>query len=174
LKLGDLTLVKFLFYHTKPNSKQTNMKQILTVLFMALLSGCGKPEINLENEKQNIIKCWKDWGSKADAGDPGYYWSEDVVLMGPDSPIVNGKENFTKMLSALKKSGFKIDWDEPSQIEISPDGQMAYLFAKNKTTMTDSTGTARSNSNQALQVWKKDKDGNWRAAVNIMYPEIQQ
>ena len=51
------------------------------------------------------------------------------------------------------------------------DGQMAYLFAKNKVTMTDSAGTVRSGFNQALQVWKKDKEGNWKAAVSVIYPD---
>jgi len=60
---------------------------------------------------------------------------------------------------------------EPSQIEVSKDGQMAYLFAKNKMTMSDSTGTVRSGFNQALQVGRKDKDGNWKAAVVVTYPE---
>ncbi len=71
-----------------------------------------------------------------------------------------------------KIPGFNMTWDkQPSVIEISKDGQMAYLFAKNKVLMTDSTGTVRSGFNQALQVWKKDKEGNWKAAVSVMYPD---
>jgi len=47
------------------------MKPLLTIITIALFAGCVQPQVNLENEKLSIIKCWTDWGSKAEAGDPG-------------------------------------------------------------------------------------------------------
>jgi hypothetical protein len=32
-------------------------------------------------------------------------------------------------------------------------------------------GAVKRGTNQALQVWKKDKEGNWKSAVSVMYPE---
>jgi len=62
--------------------------------------------------------------------------------MGPDGPTIKGKDEFLKMYTGMSNiPGFSIIWDkEPSIIEVSKDGQMAYLFAKNKTSMSDSTG----------------------------------
>jgi ketosteroid isomerase-like protein len=149
------------------------MKSLLLLSVVGLLLSCEQQKPNLENEKQAIIKNWIDWGKKADAGDPGYYWTDDLIIMGPGAPILKGKEEFLKMFSAMTKNpGFKLVWDkEPSEIEVSKDGQMAYLFAKNKVIITDSAGAVTSGANQALQVWKKDKEGNWKAAVSVMYPE---
>jgi ketosteroid isomerase-like protein len=149
------------------------MRQSLTAIIIALLVGCGQPQVDIENEKQNIISNWMDWEQKAKAGEPAYYWTDDVVIMGPGAPTIEGKEEFLKMFSRMEKiPGFNMTWDkQPSLIEISQDGQMAYLFAKNKVTMTDSTGTVQSGFNQALQVWKKNKDGKWKAAVSVMYPD---
>lgn len=148
------------------------MKTLVTIAILGLLAGCGQQQTNLESEKQSIINCWTDWGAKAESGDPGYYWSEDVVIMGPGATTIKGKEEFLKMFSAMNSNpGFKLVWEEPSTIEISQDGQMAYLFAKNTVTMTDSTGNVMKGTNQAVQIWKKDHDGNWKAAVSIMYPE---
>jgi len=71
-----------------------------------------------------------------------------------------------------KMKGFKMTWDKkPSILEVSKDGQMAYLIARNELTITDSTGKVNSGFNQALQIWKKDKEGKWKASVSIMYPE---
>lgn len=149
------------------------MKTLLIIVLLGLLAGCGQQQINLESEKQEIIKCWTDWEAKSESGDPAYYWSDDVVIMGPGGPTIKGKEEFLKMYSAMNSNpSFKLKWDkEPSTIEISKDGQMAYLFAKNIVTMTDSIGNAINGTNQAMQIWKKDKDGNWKASVSIMYPE---
>jgi len=77
------------------------------------------------------------------------------------------------MFSGMQKmKGFKMTWDKkPSILEVSKDGQMAYLIARNELTITDSTGKVNSGFNQALQIWKKDKEGKWKASVSIMYPE---
>lgn len=151
------------------------MKPFLTLVSLIVLTGCGKPALDMEKEKQSIIKCWSDWENKSKAGDPAYYWSDDVVIMGPGRPTIKGKEEFMKVFEMMVSSpGFSMTWDpEPSEIQISADAQMAYLFAKNKVTMTDPTGAVMTGFNQALQVWKKDKNGNWRAAVSVMYPETQ-
>jgi ketosteroid isomerase-like protein len=151
------------------------MKQFLLVIFVALFVACGYSQVNPEAEKQNILKCWNDWGEKAKSGDPGYYWTDDVVLMGSEGPTIKGKEEFMKLFSSMVQNpGFSMIWDkEPSVIEVSRDGQMAYLFAKNKVTFVDSTGTSRSGINQGVQIWKKDNEGNWKAAVSVMYPEAQ-
>jgi ketosteroid isomerase-like protein len=73
------------------------------------------------------------------------------------------------MFSNMQKMpGFKMVWDrEPSVLEISKDGQMAYLLARNELTITYLTGSVHSGFSQAMQVWKKDKDGNWKAAVSL-------
>ena len=149
------------------------MKKLLSLLLLALFAACGQQRVNLNDEKESILKNWNDWEAKGKAGDPGYYWTDDVVIMGPGGPTIKGKEEFLKMFSGMQKiPGFNMTWDkEPSVIEVSQDGQMAYLLAKNKMTMPDSTGTIHSGFNQALQIWKKDKDGNWKAAVSVMYPD---
>jgi ketosteroid isomerase-like protein len=149
------------------------MKQLLTLLLLTMLISCGQRSVNLEDAKKNILFCWNDWEAKAKAGDPSYYWSDDVIIMGQGLPAMHGKQEFKSMFTNMQKMpGFKMVWDkEPSVLEISKDGQMAYLLARNEITITDSTGMAHSGFNQAMQVWKKDKDGNWKATVSVMYPE---
>ena len=71
-----------------------------------------------------------------------------------------------------KMPGFKMTWDErPTDIQISPDGQMAYLFAKNELVRSDSGGKEIKVVNQAVQIWKKNEEGEWKVAVVVMYPK---
>lgn len=149
------------------------MKQVFTFVLISSFYLGYSQKIDLKADHENIVRCWKHWDIKTKAGDPGFYWANEVIIMGPGVPTIKGKEAFLKMFSDMQKiPGFNMTWDnEPSVIEISKDGQMAYLLAKNKVTMTDSTEAVKGMTNQAVQIWRKDKEGNWKAAVSVMYPE---
>jgi len=145
------------------------------MLLVMAFAACGRHAVDLQGEKDNITKCWTDWEAKGATGDPelmAYYWAEDAMVMGPGQPTVKGKDSLRDMVANLRKiPGFKMTWDkQPSSIVVSADGQMAYLLARNEMVMPDSTGTPHSAVNQALQVWKKDGEGNWKAAMVMMYP----
>jgi ketosteroid isomerase-like protein len=151
----------------------TKLNLATSTLVLVLLLSCGRQKVNIDSEKAAILKCWNDWSARTSAGDPAYYWTEDVVLMGPGVPTVKGKEAFRKMYAEMSnRPGFKMTWAaEPPDIEVSTGGGMAYLFSRNEMEMTDSGGSPLRISNQVIQIWKKDKEGNWRAAVSIMYPD---
>lgn len=151
------------------------MKVIVLIVSVISLFSCsdGVNRVNLKEEEKRIMESWVDWPKKAEAGDPGFYWAEDAMILGQGQLTVRGKENVEFVVASLQKiPGFSMTWDErPTSIEVSKDGQMAYLFAKNEINMPDSGGTVVKRINQALQVWKKDDAGNWKAAVVVMYPQ---
>ena len=154
------------------------MKSLISIASVILIMSCSESSrtssVTLKEEEEKIVQCWNDWPEKVKAGDPTYYWSDDAMIMGQGQPTIKGKNQIQNMMKGMEKVyGFKITWDEqPSDIEISPDGQMAYLLAKNEVSMADSTGTSNKIINQALQIWKKDDDGNWKASVVVMYPKV--
>ena len=159
------------------------MKQFLIILLVLSLYGCGpgsnhsNGDVDLEADEEAIIKNWKDWPEKVRSGNvdsASFYWSEDATLMAQGQPTMKGKDQIKQLMSFMQKMpGFKMTWDDhPTDIQISPDGQMAYLFAKNELTRSDSSGKEIKVVNQAVQIWKKDKDGNWKVAVVVMYPKM--
>ena len=150
--------------------------KVVVVLILAVIFfvGCSDAvnRVDLKAEEEKIIASWVDWPRKVETGEPGFYWTEDAMILGQGQLTVKGKENVEFVVASLQKiPGFSMRWDErPASIEVSKDGQMAYLLAKNEIDMPDSSGAIVRRINQALQVWKKDDEGNWKAAVVIMYP----
>jgi ketosteroid isomerase-like protein len=152
------------------------MKNLLSLLVLTLFLFASSKGQSHKSEEENIIRCWRDWPKKDKTGNLdsiGYYWAEDAIAMGQGQPTLKGKEAIMKVIGRLHQNpNVKIKWDDtPSGMDFSKDGQMAYLFAKNTISITDSTGTIRSQTHQAIEIWKKDKKGNWKAAVVFMYPE---
>lgn len=149
--------------------------RVLILFIIIVTISCSDSKTDVEQEKQRIIESWIDWPIKENAGDPGYYWAEDAMIMSQGQPILKGKFEIEKMIAGLHKiPGFKMEWDgRPASIEVSADGHMAFLIAKNTVQITDSLGHEIKKVNQALQIWKKDKQGNWKAAVVTMYPDTE-
>jgi ketosteroid isomerase-like protein len=160
-------------------TKQKHMKLIITLSLIALLSACNQQNVNIEKEKENLVKLWQDWPTKAKTGDPelwAYYFADDAMIMGQEQPPIKGKGELINFFSVFSKiPGLKVNWGErPNIIEFSKNGDMAYSVDKQEISMTDSTGTVQTKINQALLVWKKDEKGNWRAALVFMYPIQKQ
>ena len=159
------------------------MRPFFTILIVLSLLSCGKERANslghvdFEVEEAAIIKIWEDWPNRTqdrNVDSAAFYWADDAMIMAQGQPTMKGKDQIKRLMSFMKKvPGFKMTWDDhPSDIEFSPDGQMAYLFAKNEFVRADSTGKEIKVINQAMQIWKKDKKGNGRVAVVVMYPKM--
>ena len=159
------------------------MKPFLTILLLSLLYCCGSPSnrsrahVDLAAEEEAILRTWEDWPEKIKSGNvdsASFYWADDAMLMAQGQPTMKGKDQIKQLMKFLQKvPGFRMTWDkQPTDIQISPDGQMAYLFAKNELVRSDSTGKEIKVVNQALQIWKKDESGSWKVAVVVMYPRM--
>jgi ketosteroid isomerase-like protein len=158
------------------------MKLFLPFLLLLSICGCGNQsnhsngDVDLEAEEELILKSWRDWPSKVRSGNldsASFYWADDATLMAQGQPTMKGKDQIKQLMKFMQKMpGFKMTWDErPTDIQISPDGQMAYLFAKNELVRSDSGGKEIKVVNQAVQIWKKDEEGEWKVAVVVMYPK---
>jgi ketosteroid isomerase-like protein len=158
------------------------MKHFLSFLLLLSLCGCGNKynysngDVDLEAEEELILKTWKDWPEKVKSGNldsASFYWADDAMLMAQGQPTMKGKDQIKQLMKFMQKiPGFKMTWDErPTDIQISPDGQMAYLFAKNELVRSDEAGKEIKVVNQAVQIWKKNDEGKWKVAVVVMYPK---
>ncbi len=99
------------------------------------------------------------------------YWTDDAILYSAGEPELKGKKAIREMVEAsLKDSGFSISW-EPISAEVSESGDMGYLLEKSKIIMKDSTGKENIMTFKGVTIWKKQKDGSWKNAIDIMSPD---
>ena len=143
---------------------------ILAALAAIIMLGCGRPKMDTSAEGEKVMQTSRDWAKAAAAADIEKtlsYWTDDAVLMSPGQPTLNGKKQIRQMVEgSFKMPGFKISW-EPQSVQVSPDGDMAYLIEKSQITMKDSTGKSVTQHLNGVTIWRKQSDGSWKDAVDI-------
>ena len=72
--------------------------------------------------------------------------------------------------TSLKNPNFSISW-LPISAEVSESGDMGYLLENSKIVMKDSTGKEKIMTFKGVTIWKKQKDGSWKNAIDIMSPD---
>ena len=144
----------------------------------AHLISCGKSKVNFVEEEKKITNAWTDWSKKAISGKPdslAYYYADDALIIGTDPEFINGKAEVTKIYAA-SPTNFELDikWEDeekPNIIKFSTDGSMAYSLDGNSIQAPDSKGIMQKISNKVLHIWNKDKEGNWRVSLLMVYPQ---
>jgi uncharacterized protein (TIGR02246 family) len=139
--------------------------KIISMVVTTLLVACSsESKIDTAAEGEKIMQLSREWSTVAATNDVEKilsYWADDAVLMFPGAPEVRGKENIRIMVEAnAKMPGFAVSW-EPLEAHVSDDGKMAYLFERNKMTMTDSLGNTRTSFSRGISVWR-NIDGQWK------------
>jgi uncharacterized protein (TIGR02246 family) len=95
------------------------------------------------------------------------YWTDDAVVLAPGLPAVVGKEALREYVrGSMQIPGFKISW-KSTDVKLSADGSLAYMFSQNTVTMNARDGTPATTEGRAVTIWRLESDGEWRCAVDI-------
>jgi uncharacterized protein (TIGR02246 family) len=153
------------------------MREIILIAHVLLLLSCNQTRVDKKAEGEKVMQLSKEWSQAASAGDVEKivsYWADDAVLMSAGQPVLNGKQAIRKMVEeSYKMPGFRISW-QPQSVVVSESGDMAYLLENSKISYTDSTGKPVTLNNKAVSIWRKQRDGNWKNAVDISTPDVSQ
>jgi uncharacterized protein (TIGR02246 family) len=153
------------------------MREIILIAHILLLLSCNQTRVDKKAEGEKVMQLSKEWSQAASAGDVEKivsYWADDAVLMSAGQPVLNGKQAIRKMVEeSYKMPGFRISW-QPQSVVVSESGDMAYLLENSKISYTDSTGKPVTLNNKAVSIWRKQRDGNWKNAVDISTPDVTQ
>ena len=113
----------------------------------------------------DLKKTDEAWSQAAAARSVDQFMSfirDDAWAVGLDGKWVHGKDAVRDMWSKpLADATFKLSWSVDSA-EVSKDGALGYT----RGTFQGSQGDKAFSGSYAT-VWKKDKDGKWRVAVDI-------
>jgi len=98
------------------------------------------------------------------------FYTDDVVGMSVDVPVVQGKENMQKYFETMMKEKPELSWT-PVKVEVARSGDLAYSWGKGKVSMKDKKGKVTETTDKYVSVWKKQADGGWKIAVDTMIPD---
>jgi uncharacterized protein (TIGR02246 family) len=150
------------------------MKKIIAVGFAFTMIGCNPQKPDLKAEGEKIMELSREWSRAASSGNVEKtvsYWAEDAMLMSAGQPQLKGKKAIRQMVEeSYKIPGFRISW-QPQSVEVSENGDMAYLIEDAQISFTDSTGKTITQNNKAVSIWRKQGDGSWKNVVDISTPE---
>jgi ketosteroid isomerase-like protein len=131
--------------------------------------------LNLTTEKERLLQRDAEWAKAASEAIEVErilsYWTEDAVIIPPGLPSVIGKQALRQYVESSRQiPGFRISW-KSRDVTLSPDGQLAYMFSRNKVTMDAPDGTPITTEGRAVTIWRLEPDGEWRCAVDIWNAE---
>lgn len=154
------------------NISPSDMKKIFSVLVLTVV-GCNQPKVDKRAEGEKVIQLSKEWSRAAAAGDVEKvvgYWADDAFMMSAGEPPLRGKQAIRQMVEeSFKMPGFRISW-QPQSVEVSDNGDMAYLIEDSQVSFTDPAGKPTTVNNKAVSIWRKQADGSWKNVVDISTP----
>ena len=155
----------------------TDMKPITIFLFLLAIASCSETKVDKKAEGEKIIQLSKEWSQAAATKDIEKtlsYWADDALVMQEGMAPLKGKQAIRQMVEgSFKMLGFSISW-EPQSVEVSDNGDMAYLIENSKVSYNDSTGKTITTNNKAVTIWRKQADGTWKNAVDIATTDPSQ
>lgn len=117
-----------------------------------------------EDEAKQLIKLDEQWCAAAAARDVdklASFYAEDGVAYPPDEPVAKGRAAAKKIWAAyLADPSFKITW-KPDTAEVS--GDLGFTAGPYEVSLKGPDGSIINAKGKFLCVWKKQKDGSWKA-----------
>ena len=125
----------------------------------------------MSSERERLLERDAEWSALASEGRDVAailsYWTDDAVVFVPGLPPVSGKDALREyVLNSLNIPGFNISW-KSTDVQVSADGSLAYMFGQNKVTMNGPDGASFTSEGRAVTIWRFEADGEWRCAVDI-------
>jgi len=97
---------------------------------------------------------------------------DDAVILPPNEPMVQGKEEIRKLLSQLTADPSFTHSVEPIKVQVSRAGDLAYLVGVVELRWNDPKGKPVTDRAKELEVWKKQPDGTWKHALSMFNSDL--
>ena len=104
---------------------------------------------------------------EAGPGNNSSYFAEDASVLPPNAPIVAGREAIRGLWSEFfSVPGSSLSW-QASDTQVSRAGDLGYTIGTYKLTQDDPAGNPATDRGKYVTIWKKQKDGQWKIALDI-------
>jgi uncharacterized protein (TIGR02246 family) len=121
-------------------------------------------------DEQKIRSLDEEWSRAAenkDAARFASFYAETGSAMPFNAPIATGRAKVQQLWTSLMaKPGFSLRF-APAHIEVAKSKEMAYDIGTFELKLNDERGTSMTLPGKYVVVWKKQKDGAWKAEADI-------
>ncbi|MFZ3331619.1 MAG: DUF4440 domain-containing protein [Candidatus Acidiferrales bacterium] len=141
-----------------------------------LAAGCGKEEpkdtrATDEAAIKNADTQWAKAAASKDVDATVAYYSDDASLLPPNAPMASDKASIRAAWAGLLGPGTTLSW-QATKVEAARSGDLGYVIGTYQLEGKDASGKEESDRGKFVEVWKKQADGNWKAAVDIFNSDL--
>jgi ketosteroid isomerase-like protein len=121
--------------------------------------------------KKSLAAADESWSAAAVARDAtkvatGYY-AEDGIAYPPDAPIAVGRAETAKIWTdGFADPSYNVSW-KAMRIEVSESGDLGVTAGTYVESYNGSDGKLVTNHGKYVCVWRRNKDGEWKAVHDI-------
>jgi uncharacterized protein (TIGR02246 family) len=95
------------------------------------------------------------------------FYTDDASVLPFNAPIATGKDQIRNVWSQLMSNpGFSLRFG-PTKIEVARSADLAYEIGTFELTLSDQTGKSAASRGKYVVAWKKQANGEWKAAADI-------
>ncbi|MGA7292428.1 MAG: nuclear transport factor 2 family protein [Terriglobales bacterium] len=143
---------------------------VVPAVFSGALS-LGVAQISRQSADQNEIRkadtAWSHAAETKDLDKFVSFYADDASAFPFNAPVAIGKEQIRQLWSRLmSKPGFGLSF-QPTKIEVSKSGDMAYETGTFELKLNGPQGNATRIPGKYVVAWKKQPNREWKAVADI-------
>jgi ketosteroid isomerase-like protein len=121
----------------------------------------------IEQTLRDLDTQWSAAAAAKDVDKTVSFYSDDAIVMAPNTPADTTEEAIRKAWKALLDNCSDISW-ETTRVEIAKSGDLAVLTGTYKTTMKDGTKDV----GKYCEVWERKANGDWKCGTDIFNSDL--
>jgi ketosteroid isomerase-like protein len=144
------------------------------VLSIAFVGAAAAADANstLEKALRDLDAQWSTAAGAKDLDKTVSFYSNDAIVMPPNSSAVSTKEAIRKVWQDLIGSpGFIISW-KTTKVEVAKSGDLACLSGTYEFSMNDLSGKPVNDHGKYVEVWEKQPDRKWKCGTDIWNSDL--
>jgi ketosteroid isomerase-like protein len=139
----------------------------LLIVMTGFVSACGS-STNVQQERDKLLAVDREWSQTTKDIDKFVsYYASDGSVYPQAMPIATGsaaiRDTMTKIASM---PGFSLQWTSV-KADVSASGDLGYTSGTYEMSADSAAGTPMIEKGKYVTIWKKQPDGQWKAAEDI-------
>ncbi|MFZ0522975.1 MAG: DUF4440 domain-containing protein [Candidatus Acidiferrales bacterium] len=149
---------------------------VACVALVMFAAGCGKEEpkdtrVADEAAIKNADTQWAKTAASKDVDATIAFYSDDASLLPPNAPMASDKASIRAAWAGMLAPGTSLSW-QATKVEAARSGDLGYVMGTYQLESKDVAGKEEADRGKFVEIWKKQADGSWKAAVDIFNSDL--